>query len=71
MTHYIPFFTTRRHGLQRAACGEPVDRRQHSCEPECPECAAWLAADAVETNQTAKALEAEYPEFAGKLGVTP
>lgn len=42
-THYIPAFTTNVGPLQRAVCGAYVEpRTQHSTEPDCEACAAWL-----------------------------
>lgn len=66
-THYIPIFTTLYHGQQRAVCGETVNQWQHSAEPSCPACLAYLLAERDEDEETAVALEREFPEFAGCL----
>jgi len=49
-THYIPSFTVARGHQQQAVCGAWAETAsQHSAEPTCPKCAAWLAAlDSVE-----------------------
>ncbi len=56
MTHYIGFFTTSR--WPRSVCG--LSSRfvtfEHSPEPTCPKCAAWLLADPKE----AAALSAQW-----------
>ncbi len=45
MTHYIPPYTTEQpDGSQQAVCGVFV--HGFSTEPTCPECQAWLQADA-------------------------
>lgn len=67
MTHYIPAFTTRYHGQQRAVCGEYVSQARHSVEPTCQPCAAYLTSQAAEDEETALALEAEFPEWKGRL----
>lgn len=45
MTHYLPAFTTYRMSRQRAVCGAFIAPTQHSAEPSCPHCEAWLQAD--------------------------
>jgi hypothetical protein len=45
-THYIPMFTARAGRLQQAACGEYAGSSEHSTEPTCPTCRAYLEADA-------------------------
>ena len=48
-THYIPAFT-RENGRQReAACGAWVRRAEHSCEPSCPTCKAYLESETADT----------------------
>ena len=44
-THYIPAFTRQNGRTQQAACLLYIRPSEHSNEPTCPECAAWLAAD--------------------------
>ena len=68
-THYIGAFTTLYRGQQTAICGETVDQRQHSPEPTCAACLAYLLAEAHEDEATAAALVEEFPEFAGQLFV--
>lgn len=46
MTHYIPYFTKPVGSKRRAACGELVERKQHSTEPACVDCVAYLERDA-------------------------
>ena len=53
-TCYIPAFTTIHQRLQMSICGRIIDQREHSSEPTCPRCRAWLEADEAE----AKALSA-------------
>ena len=45
MTHYLPAFTTYRLSRQRAVCGAFIAPAQHSTEPSCAACVAWLEAD--------------------------
>lgn len=44
-THYIPSFTETNGRKQLAVCGRWVTRHDHSTEPNCPACAAWLIKD--------------------------
>lgn len=45
-THYIPPFTERNGRKQLTVCGEWVDPRcDHSTEPTCPTCQAYLLAE--------------------------
>ena len=63
-THWIPPFTKNGpNGTQLSVCGEWVRAEDFSTEPTCPACAAELA----DEEETARALEAEFKEFAGKL----
>lgn len=51
-THYIPSFTRPgrdRWNQQQAVCGEWVDVTDHTNEPTCATCAAWLVQDNSET----------------------
>lgn len=66
-THYLPVFTQQRARTQRAVCGVYVAPKEHSSEPTCPDCRAYLERQEAEDADTAAALEAEYPEFRGKL----
>ena len=63
ISHYIPAFTkTRGHGEHmegRAVCGSWTGWRNHSIEPRCPDCAAWLEQDAVDTEALVKQWAAE------------
>ncbi len=59
MTHYVPFFTIqmsvfrgRPASRQQAACGEHVDAGEHSTEPDCQACAAWLQQEYAEEAET-------------------
>lgn len=46
-SHYLPYFTDRRRdGTQLAACQSWVTMADHSTEPTCPACRAWLEEDA-------------------------
>lgn len=47
LSHYLPAFTVRRAHLQKAVCGVMVDLRQHSTEPACAACQAWLEQEPV------------------------
>jgi hypothetical protein len=59
-SHYImPLTKRRRDGTQLAACELFVFAEEHSTEPSCPECAAFLVAD----QQSLDDLRAEAPEF--------
>jgi hypothetical protein len=47
MTHYITKaaqFSVRAKVVY-AVCGSPASRSQHSTDPDCPGCRAWLAPD--------------------------
>lgn len=67
MTHYIPAFTKVRGTAQYAVCGVMIQPSAHSTEPTCPVCQTWIEGTASEDEATAKALEAEFPEFKGRL----
>lgn len=56
MTHYIACFPERDGRWQRSVCGQSARFQviDHSTEPTCPRCAAWLEAD----HEQATALEA-------------
>ena len=45
MSHYISDFTSRRHTIRLAVCGKLIDTREHSPEPDCEKCSAWVDAD--------------------------
>lgn len=62
MTHYILPFTSTRGREQRTACGVWVTWDQHTVEPECPQCRAWLEADDAEAKQLNLKWEAEAVE---------
>ena len=59
MTHYLPYFTTRRHGGQQAVCGRVIDAHEHSPDPTCPKCQAWIDADEKEAAALAAQWDAE------------
>lgn len=67
MTHYIPAFTERNGHQQRTVCGTWIRSNAHSAEPTCAECRAYLQQSEDDDEATARALEAEFPEFSGKL----
>ena len=46
MTHYLPAYTRARRNLLQAACGEYVRPGQHSAEPDCAVCQAYVLAEA-------------------------
>lgn len=56
MTHYVPFFAEPHARYRTAVCGAHVFMSEHSAEPSCPKCLAWLEADDAE----AKALDAKW-----------
>jgi len=63
-THCVPPFAPNGpDGTQLSLCGAWVDPLTASTEPTCPACVAEL----VDEEETARALEAEFKEFAGKL----
>lgn len=70
VTHFIPADAVRNGRKRDAVCGTPVTAVQHSAEPTCPTCAGWLL-DTPNRHRddeaTARALEAEFPEYAGRL----
>lgn len=45
VSHYVPYFTVQRNRWLRAACGVFVGRDEHTPEPTCPRCQAWLEAE--------------------------
>lgn len=46
MTHYSPFLCERQRGMEKAVCGAWIDPRcDHSTEPTCPTCKAYLLAE--------------------------
>ena len=63
MTHYVPAFAPRLGDKELSLCEAWVDATQHSAGPSCQACRAIIA----EEDKTARALEAEFPEFRGKL----
>lgn len=65
LTHYIPLGDGGRR--QRAACGLYVDARAHVVTPTCPTCRHWLETCEADDRETARALEAEFPESKGRL----
>ena len=67
-THYLAPFVVSRRQLQRAVCGVFIDAAHHSNDATCPDCRAWLEKSAVEDEQTALAIEDEFPEFDGRRG---
>ncbi len=59
-THYIPYFT-REYGRQReTVCGAHVLPSEHSTEPNCPACRAWLVQDAADEAETMRSLGLVY-----------
>ena len=50
LTHYVPYFTQNLRGAtarhQVAVCGAFVTPEDHSAEPACETCVAWLQKDA-------------------------
>lgn len=44
-THYAPYFTERNGHKQLTVCGEWIRPTEHSTEPTCPTCQAYLQAD--------------------------
>ena len=42
MMHYLPAFTRTDGVRQEAVCGRYVFPMEHTTEPDCPECRAWL-----------------------------
>ena len=66
-THYIPAFSPRL-GTTRelAICNAYVPSTTHALEPTCAACQQAIR----DEEETAKALEAEFPEFSGKLVTT-
>lgn len=50
-SHYIPHFTRTDGRVQRAVCGEMIHAVDHTAEPTCPRCKAWIEADAAEAAQ--------------------
>jgi hypothetical protein len=56
--HYVPFFAVPRGRLHMAVCGRIVSMLEHSAEPDCPKCKAWVEADDAE----AKALAQKWDE---------
>lgn len=50
-THYIPYFTRTDGRVQRAVCGEMIHAVDHTPEPTCPQCKAWIDADAATAAQ--------------------
>jgi len=57
MTHYLPPFTVTVGVRQRACCGQLIDPRSHSIEPQCVACQQWIEKD----TEAFEALEAEPP----------
>ena len=66
MTHYVPAFTSYHALVYTAVCGAPVHSRrmeqEHSAEPTCPKCQAWLEADEKEAAVLAARWDAEEDE---------
>ena len=64
-SHYIGAFTQRRghgkHAEEIAICGRWTPIHDHSVEPTCKECEAWLEQDAVDTEALVKQWAAEDP----------
>ena len=58
-THYLPAFTSLRQRVQLAVCGRAINPEQHSTEPTCPKCHAWLEADEAEARSLAAQWDAE------------
>lgn len=45
MLHYLPAFTRTDGVRQQAVCGRYVFPMEHSTEPTCPACRAWLGVE--------------------------
>ena len=54
-THYLPAYgpSPDRWGRSTAVCGARILEPDHSTEPSCPACAAWLVEDAEGLNTLA------------------
>lgn len=62
MSHYIAYFTVERSAAYnpngepsrqlRAVCGEWIDYTDHTAEPTCPACVAWLEKEAADDAET-------------------
>lgn len=65
-SHYIPYFAEMiRACVYRAVCGRSILEREHSADPSCSRCKAWLEAD----DQLAHELAAKWDaEDAAKIG---
>lgn len=65
MTHYLPSFVESR--WPRAACGQSARFQilDHSTEPECPCCQAWLEAGPTEAEALVTLWEMEAREKVG------
>ena len=57
MTHYLPYFTQYLFHQQRAACGLFIEETDHSPEPSCPQCLAWIQWDPAEHEEPRAAWE--------------
>jgi len=69
MSHYLPVFTERNGRQQKAACGTWIEAAAHSTTPSCPTCQAYLGTVEADEEATARALEAEFPEWKGRLAI--
>lgn len=61
-THYVAYFAEPHARYRTAVCGAHVFMSDHSVEPTCPACAAWLAADEAEAKQLQLKWDAEEAE---------
>ena len=66
MSHYVPAYTEVNGRHQKAACGAWVTPREHSSEPDCDACHAYLLAEADTYAETARALGVEFLPPVGK-----
>lgn len=60
MSHYIADYASQHQHLRLAVCGKLIDTREHSPEPDCEKCSAWVDAD----EKDAAALAAQWDEEA-------
>ena len=60
ISHYVPAYTEINGGREKAACGALVTPREHSTEPDCDACQAYLSAEADTYEETARALGVEF-----------
>jgi len=64
----VPFFTEISRRARLTVYGRLVEMTEHSVEPTCPKCKAWVEADEVEARALAAKWDAE--DAAKRLAVT-